>query len=131
VRVGRFGLDQALARGVHPSAGRRLSRRALELCDPPTRRKIAVDLERAVEEADQPPRPLSAAVPLNRVAIRELRSLLLTLAEDLRSGDPINPRGVARTRLLLMDGYSPLYESRPPRELEEELRRTRAALLVD
>jgi hypothetical protein len=130
-RVGRFSLDQALALGADPSTSRRLSRRALKLCHSVTRRKIAADLERVVEAADEPPRPLTAAVPLNRVAIRELRALLLTLAEDLRGAEPMNARGVALARLLLMDGYSPLYGLRPARELEEELRRTRAALLLD
>jgi hypothetical protein len=131
VRLGRFSLDQALALGADPSTSRRLSRRALKLCHSVTRRKIAADLERVVEAADEPPRPLTAAVPLNRVAIRELRALLLTLAEDLRGAEPMNARGVALARLLLMDGYSPLYGLRPARELEEELRRTRAALLLD
>jgi hypothetical protein len=129
--LGRFGLDQALARGVDPSTRGRLGHRAVELCEPATRRKIAAQLERAVEAADEPPRPLTVAVPLNRVAIRELCPLLFTLAEDLRSEEPMNARGVALARLLLMDGYSPLYGFRPARELEEELRRTRAALLLD
>jgi hypothetical protein len=128
VRLGCFGLDQALARGDDPSTSRRLSRRAHDLCDPAMRRKTAADVERVVQAAEEPPPSLTAAVPLNRRAIGELRPLLLTLAEDLRTDDAVNPGGVAIVRLLLRDGSSPLYGSPPVEELEDELCRARAAL---
>jgi hypothetical protein len=128
VRLGCFGLDQALARGDDPSTSRRLSQRARDLCDPAMRRKTAADVERVVQAAEEPPPPLTAAVPLNRTAIGELRPLLLTLAEDLRTDGAVSPGGVAIVRLLLRGGSSPLYGSPPVEELEDELRRARAAL---
>ena len=92
---------------------------------------MAAHIERVIEAAAEPRRPLSAAVPLNRRAIEETRPLLLTLAEDLRSEDRVSSRGVAILLQLLMDGNSPLYGSVHPGELEEELHRARAALLLD
>jgi hypothetical protein len=128
--VSRFALDQALAAGVDPSTCGRLGRRARSLRKPKSRHKIAADIERTLEAADNRPPRLSAAAPLNRRAIRELRPLLLTLADDLRADEPVEPRGVAITRQLLMDSCSPLYGQVDPGELEEEVRRARAALLL-
>jgi Amino acid permease len=130
VRLGSFALDQALARGADPSASRRLARRAEQLRGPTMRHEVAGDIERVVEAAGKPVPPVSAAVPLNRRAIAQLRPLLLTLAADLREAEPVSPRGVAIVRQLLLDGYSPLYGSTDPGELEEELRRARAGLLL-
>jgi len=79
------------------------------LCQPATRNRLAAEIERAIEAADEPPRPLTAAAPLNRRAICQLRPLLLSLAEDLRADDTVNPAGVAIVRQLLRDGHSPRY----------------------
>jgi hypothetical protein len=129
-RLWLFGLDRELARGADPFASPRLARRAAKLCQPKMRHKLAADIERVIETTDEPPRPLTAAVPLNRCAIRDLRPLLLTIADDLRADDPVSANGVAIVRELLRDGGSPLYAGGRPGELEEELRRARAALLL-
>ena len=129
VRLGRFSLDRALARGEDPSLSRRLTQRARELCRRRTRGALAAHIERVVEDADKPPRMSSAAVPLNRRAIRALRALLLTLAWELRTEHPVRAHGVAIVRQLLRDGCSPLYGAGRLGELEEELRRARAGLM--
>jgi hypothetical protein len=131
VRLGSFSLDEALSDGIDPSTSKRLARRAGKLCEPDMRNKAARGIERVVETADELPGPLTPTVPLNRKAIGELRPLLLSLADDLRTEDQVSPRGVAMIRMLLRDGYSPLYGSADPRGLEEELRRARVALLLD
>jgi hypothetical protein len=69
-------------------------------------------------------------VPLNRRAIRALRPLLLALAAELRAEQPVHADGVAIVRLLLGDGCSPLYGRAKLGELEEELRRARAGLML-
>jgi hypothetical protein len=130
VRLGRFSLDRALAEGADPSSSRRLARRAKQLCGRSVRCELATEIERMIEAAAEPPRPLSAAVPLNRRAIEEARPLLLTLADDLRTDQPVKAHGVAIARQLLMDGGSPLYGSVDPAQLEQEIRRARAALLL-
>jgi hypothetical protein len=50
------------------------------------------------------------------------------LAADLE--DVVYAQGVARVRLLLVDGCSPIYAPSDPRWLETELRRARTALVV-
>jgi hypothetical protein len=123
-------LDRELARGADPFTSPRLARRAAKLCQPRTRNKVAAEIQRVVEAADEPPPLPTAAVPLNRCAIRDLRSLLLTLADDLRADEPVSAGGVAMVRQLLRDGSSPLYYPADAGELEEELRRASAALLL-
>lgn len=131
VRLQRFSLDRQLARGADPRSSSALARRAHELCQLKLRRGLATDIERAIEAANVPARQLTAAVPVDRRAISECRHLLLGLAEDLRCAGCVYARGVALVRVLLSDGGSPLYARSEPRELEEAIRRARAALMAD
>ena len=78
--------------------------------------------------ADEPRRGYSAAVPLQRHEIQRDRGFLVALAEDLRSDDELNPRGIALVEKLLTDGISPLYTSSPEGELHRALTHARAAL---
>jgi hypothetical protein len=128
-RLRRFSLDEQLARGADPCSKPTLAQRARELCQPKLRRKLAENIERVVEDANLPSYWLIA--PLNRRGITECRPLLLGLAEDLRSTGPVYARGVALVQLLLMDGRSPIYAPSDPRQLEEEVRRARVALMLD
>jgi hypothetical protein len=129
VRVRRFSLDQQVARGADPRSNAALAERARELCRPELRRALAGELERVLEAAKLPGYWLVA--PLNRSAIAECRPLLLDLVQDLGSTGPVHARGVALVRLLLRDGRSPIYAPSPSPNLEEELRRARAALLLE
>jgi hypothetical protein len=82
------------------STARRASRR---------RRILAAGLENAVRRAHQPRPPLTAEVPVNRVAVRACEDRMLALAAILRSERELPGAGVAEMRRLLTDGGSPLY----------------------
>ncbi len=81
-----------------------------------------------VDAAEEPPAVLTSQVPLNRREILARRELFLELANDLRSPDPVSPRGVALIERLMTDSYSPCYASSRAGELSQALRHARAAL---
>jgi hypothetical protein len=124
----RGALDRKLARGADPSTSPALSRRARQLTSSRCRRGLAEGLRNVIDAADEPQRGYSAAVPLQRHEIQRERGFLVALAEDLRSDDELNPRGIALVEKLLTDGISPLYTSSPEGELHGALTHARAAL---
>lgn len=128
--LSRAKLDHALAAGSEPWASPELSVRARELTDTRTRRKLAIGVERAVDQVDVPQHRRGAAAPLNRQGIRHCRPLLLEVANELCDPEPPSPQGVALIEELLCDGTSPLYSPGDERELEQTLRRARAALML-
>ena len=99
------------------------------------RRALAASLVRLLDEADTPVRPLSAAVPIQREAIRACRSPLLRVAEELEdTKQPVNAKGVLLVEQLLRDGDSPVYAPLGERALEGAVRaraRRAAAGLMD
>jgi hypothetical protein len=109
VRLGRSSLDRRLAKGEDPAESPRLAQRAEQLMSTKTRHELANRLERIIDEAENSPRVLSAAVPLGRDGILGARAQLLGLARDLRAVGPVGATGVALARELLLDGASPLY----------------------
>ena len=128
VRLRRFRLDEQLGGGADPCSSAELARRAKELCKVKLRRRLSSDIERVVDEARTGAHYLTGSVPLNRDSVRLCQDSLLGLAQDLTSPGPVYARGVALVRLMLMDGGSLLYATSEPRQLEEEVRRARAAL---
>src|SRR6516165_9488676 len=78
-------------------------------------------------EAREPRRSRRARVPLHRNAVLAAAQELDELARQLLSPGPLAARGVARVRLLLVDGSSPLYFSRA----EVDLRAAVAEALED
>ena len=131
-------LDRRLAEGTDPTGDPELTQRALKLTSEQARQELADWIENVIEAADQPARRSRAAVVLERVAIRETRSQLLSLAHDLATIDePVSARGVARTRQLLTDGGSPLYAcpghacAKDGASLEQAVRHAHASLLLD
>jgi len=107
-------LDDQLARGVAPTASAPLALRAEAL-------------GRSRYEAREPRRSPRARVPLHRNAVLAAAQELDELARQLLSPGPLAARGVARVRLLLVDGSSPLYFSRA----EVDLRAAVAEALED
>jgi hypothetical protein len=106
----RFSLDERLAQGAGVTDSPDLARRAAQLLSERMRRRLASWLERTLEEAERPHVRRTAALPLDREAIRIARPELLSLARDLAAvNEPVEVRGVARAHLLLSDGTSPLY----------------------
>ena len=127
----RGSLVRRLAAGANPSDSPELARRAQQLCSPRHRRLLASGLERVIDEAQDRPRPYSAAVPLRRHAILRERAPLLGLAFEMRdTSQEVSAHGVSLIDQLLSDGGSPLYMENPDETLEGALRRARAALLL-
>jgi hypothetical protein len=122
---------------AHPvaSLGARLRlslgrRRLRQLTSESTRLRLAGNLERVVEAAEVPQALRGAAAPVNRDQIRQCRPLLLGLASELASEDPVTPLGVRMLNELRRDGGSALYAGAPDGALELALRHARAALLL-
>ncbi len=102
-------LDQELASGADPNTDPLRHQRALELVEEETRRRIAANLRRALAEAEAPRSPFSVKAPIARAAIRDSREDVEDVADRLSDPTPVSPQGVARARMLLTDGTSPLY----------------------
>jgi hypothetical protein len=85
-----------------------LSLRVGELRSAGTRVRLASELRRAVQMATGHRAPL-ITTRLQGPAIRENDELLLTLADRLRSGEPLGVRGLAMTTRLVKDRSGPLY----------------------
>ncbi|HEY1509568.1 MAG TPA: hypothetical protein VGF93_11225 [Solirubrobacteraceae bacterium] len=103
-------LDRELATGIAPWRSREHAARALQLTRARSRRGLARSLERLVEQAEEPPTAFRGAVITpSREQVMEARPVLLGIAGRLRSGDPIDARGIARLRRLLSDGNGPCY----------------------
>jgi hypothetical protein len=79
-----------------------------------SRRRLAEALEASIERADQPRGGFTAAVPVDREAVRDARAALLDLAERLRAPRPVFADGMRLARALLVDGNGPLYVPAAP-----------------
>jgi hypothetical protein len=113
-----------LAGGLH-------RRRERKLISARKRRALATALSRLIDAADGPPAPFTAAVPIQREAVRACRPLLLMITQDLEDTEfPVNARGVALVEQLLRDGASPVYAPLGERALEAALRHAHAALVI-
>jgi hypothetical protein len=113
VRLHSFRLVRALAAGADPSASPELALRARQITDPRELRICVKGLERILREAATPSRGLTAQAPVQREAILAARPFLLNLLERLREAEAPRPAGVARTLLLLAEGYGPVYSPAP------------------
>jgi hypothetical protein len=92
------------------------------------RRRLAAALELAIDRAEAPHVPFSAAVPVCREAVHEARDVLLDLAERLRAPCPTRAEGVRLARALLIDGGGPLYVPTEPGALRAAVIRALGAL---
>jgi hypothetical protein len=107
----RGRLDAELAAGADPESDPALARRARRLTSARYRRRLAVSVERLVDEIEADPGALSSAIPVRREQVAEARVTLLSIAGALRDVDAVGPRGVALTLRLITDPASPLYSS--------------------
>jgi hypothetical protein len=130
VQLQHWWIDERLAQGEDPAASAQLALRAQQLLSPKVRLELARQLCRVVEEAEGPPQPFSAAVPVQREPVLRARECLVELADDLAFGSEINARGVALVERLLRDGASPLYAPPVYDTVERAVRHARVALLV-
>lgn len=102
-------LDQLLACGVSADTDVLLSINAHTLHSAVTRKRLARELRRIVDDSARPYHPFDSTLPLAQEEIRRSQDLLRDLADALECSEPVDPRGVAQTKLLLRDGDSPLY----------------------
>ena len=114
-------LDRLLAAGADTSWGDELGLRAKQVTAPRRRRGLAKSFERAVNEAQRPPR-WTCAAPLARDAVRattpELRALAVGLAEE--AAPP--PQAIALAEQLVREPGSPMYAPGDERALRECVR---------
>lgn len=108
-RIGGAALDRRLAAGAAPDSSPALALRARMLRRPRMRRALGERLREIVREADRPRTALSSRIPISAANVTAARPELLELADRLLCSEPVAARGVARVRVLLGDGLSPVY----------------------
>ncbi len=112
VRLRRDRLDRRIAAGEDVYADADLGRRAAQLTEPDTRHRIAVTIDRVIDEAATRPAPFSSKVPLARAAIVTCAPRLCEIAGLLDGDQEVAPRGVAQAAMLVREGDSPLFTPR-------------------
>ena len=131
VLLQRSSLRRALAAGADPESSAQLARRAEQLTSLRRRRALAAALNRALREAEAPPAPFTAAVPVRRREIRKTRDEIEQLARDLLAPGEVRPRGVVLVQNMLTHGESPLFTASPDGALQRAVRQARSALHVE
>jgi hypothetical protein len=121
-------LDRALAAGVSPDSSAALSVRAHILIGRPSRVGLARIVRGLISDACQPLTPLTPSVPLCKRKIMRSAHTLEELAVRLLDDDPVDVRGVAQIRLLLIGDRGALYDHPGADDLEPALREARQAL---
>jgi hypothetical protein len=119
-RVRSWRLDHALAAGAEPRTSALLSCRAAQLTSSDYRDRLAEALRDSLTRSTLGG-SYGAGAPLASACIRANSGTLLALASRLASDRRVDAAGVARTRLLLVDACSPLYEPATTLELEDAL----------
>lgn len=122
-------LDRQLADGADPADSPALAVRAVQLTQPAVRGRIATALERWATASSETPRrfearPPEGAIARNRQELRELAALL-------RGRAPICAGGIARLRLMIVNGAGLAYTDATGEGLARELEQAREALLQD
>jgi hypothetical protein len=115
-------LDRDLAEGVPPWHSPVHAARAVQLSSRRRRRALARALERLVKDAERPPRPeLGAVIRPCRGQVIEAARPLRAIAARLRSGAPVEARGIAALQAVLTDGGGPCYSRAYPGALTARL----------
>jgi hypothetical protein len=104
--------DQMLAVGMSVPAGSALEVHARRLTTIAEREAIARSFRRSLREAGTPPSAWTARSWIHRPNVLAAEELIDTVTLWMHSPRPVNPRGMARLRLLLTDGTGPLYAPR-------------------
>jgi hypothetical protein len=103
-------LDDRLLSGELSLDSGKGKERAEELVSDGHRAKSAKALRDLVAEADEHHASMfSADLKVNRLAIRNCKIEVLTLAQDLEERPEVHPRGVILADRLVRDGESPAY----------------------
>lgn len=111
-------IDRHLADGGSPEESVAAALRGRALTGPRARRRLACGLDRAIAMASAPPASLrvidGSQIRRALPELCELRALL-----DLETVPSAG--GMARARLLLIDGTGPMYNPNAPRDLRESV----------
>jgi hypothetical protein len=130
-RLGGSWIDTNLAAGTPSWHSPLYVTRSLRLTSDRHRRDLARSLDRLIEHAERPPgRFMTATLPPVREQVREAMPLILEIASRLRSGEPIEARGIALLTTLLSDGAGPCYTPARPGALATALQALPRALDV-
>lgn len=121
-RVRARALDRALAAGVSPDSSAALSERARTLIGAAARVDLARSIRNVLGDARRPRDPLTPQVPLCRGKIVRSARTLERLAERLVNDEPVDARGVAQIRLLLVGDRGALFDYPAADDLEPALR---------
>jgi len=107
-------LDRELADGAEGSLSRAHAARIEQLRAERTRCALARSLDRLIERAQAPPRRRQITAILCGDQVREAEDIIRSIAARLRSGEPLDARGIAKLRTLLSDLTGACYvPSRP------------------
>ena len=104
-------LDRELASGTEPSISQAHAARADQLRGDSLRHAVAGSLDRLLDYARKSPRSnrLTPTAPRCRDQILVAIPEILTAAERLRSGEPLDARRVAQLKVLVRDRTGPCY----------------------
>jgi hypothetical protein len=128
----RGTLDRQLATGRPFGANPALALRARQLAERSARRQIARNLREIVAYADHRASDrIFSAVVVEPTAVRRARHPILGLAERLEGPAQVNPAGIARARILVTDGLSPLFDKNCPRTATQAIYEVQDALEQD
>jgi hypothetical protein len=121
-RLGAPRLDRQLSAGTVSWRSPAHAARSLQLTSDRRRRRLARSLERLIELTEKPPPFHGAVVTPRREQVGEAKPLIVAIAVRLRSGAPVDARGIAYLRELLCNGDSPVYARAAAGALAAELR---------
>jgi hypothetical protein len=119
IHAGR--LDRDLAAGAESWASRYHAVRSLQLTTARRRRSLARSLEELAARAEQPRAFHTAAIMPCRAQVRQALPMIFTVAQRLRSPEPVSSCGMAELIVLLSDGGGPCYARAHPEALSEAL----------
>ena len=121
-------LDRRLATGECDGEDGALAIRGTKLAGADVREQLARALREVVRDAELGSLAMNKA-PLVRSEVVAAADELRLLASRLQAPGPVDPRGVAEVRLLLIDGRGPLYNRRSRRPLANAIGAARRALM--
>jgi len=124
-------LDRALAAGVSPDSSAALSMRAQMLIGNASRAGVARMIRGLLDDARHPLNPLTPHVPLCRRKILRSTRTFEELATRLLGDGPVDARGVAQIRLLLIGDGGVLSDHPHADDLEPALQEAMRALEFD
>ncbi|HJQ42122.1 MAG TPA: hypothetical protein VJ831_03470 [Jatrophihabitantaceae bacterium] len=117
-RVHAQRIDRRLAAGASPDESVTVALRGRLLTGPRSRRTLACGIEHAIAAVTDD----AAFAFVDRASVRRSLSELYELRDRLDSDPLPSPTGMARTRLLLTDGASPLFNRDTSVGLQDTLR---------